>query len=666
MKAKMIKISFLAALFFQLTGLQSCNLTRSAENEADYEKKGMLSEQVSSKPYARYWWFASEMDKKDIRFNLDWLKENGFGGVELAWVYPLNSKYTNLDSSYTHRQEWLSLEWQEIVEFTVLYSDSIGLACDLTMGTLWPFGDSYVNYDQASKRFGEDERQAITRSWEYPQKGYVIDHINPNHYIPYFNRLLDSFPQPQLKLPQAYFVDSWEVQTNKLWTDGLDTEFEHRYGYEISPFMDHLHVEANNAILYDYRKLISEKVIRFYSDFDSVLNERKILSRGQCSGAPCDIIAAYACLDIPEGEAMLFEPEFNSIPASAALLAGKNMTSAETFTCLYGWPDHYMREEQTADLKLVADALFANGINKIIWHGKAHNPDKQDSINFYATVHLGADGDLAEELPSFNQYLTTVSNVMGKGKTYSDVAVYLPTEDAWIKGIMPKEQQFIWAHEFYEMRYIYFPDEVTGHHPIWINYLFLARAKWENDLLKVGDANFRSLYVDARHLDISVLKRITELAEAGLPVTLKQSPIEAGTVQHAEWELLMENLQQLPNVTSEFTAQTAPLVNAENIPAYWARETDQSLYIFFAHPMCKNIKFPLEYGQSYSDEIVKIPISIHYNDKTYKIDLVFPPNQSLLYEIINGQIHEVDISFHTKNPLVKDRPRDFEAPWLIM
>ncbi len=656
---------FLAALYFLLIGLHSCDRTRNTETENENKQNKPWLEQVSSKPYARYWWFASEMNREDIRFNLDWLKENGFGGVELAWVYPLNSKNINLDSRYTPRQEWLSQQWQEIVEFTILYADSIGLACDLTMGTLWPFGDSHVTYDQASQRFGEDERQVITRSWEYPQKGYVIDHINPNHYILYFNRMLDSFPQAQLNLPQAYFIDSWEVQTDRLWTDGFDTEFEQRYGYDIAPFMDHLHDEANKAVLYDYRKLISEKVIRFYSDFDSVLNKKEILSRGQCSGAPCDIISAYARLDIPEGESMLYEPEFNSIPASAALLSGKNIISAETFTCLYGWPGHYMREEQTADLKLVADALFANGINRIIWHGKAHNPNKQDSISFYATVHLGADGSLAEELPSFNQYLSTLSKIMSTGKTYSDVAVYLPTEDAWIKGIMPKEQQFIWAHEYYEMRYIYFPEEVAGHHPIWINYEFLSKAIWENGLLKVGDAYFHSLYVDAWHLDLLVLERITELAIEGLPVTLKRTPVQAGTIQNDEWNLLLKKLQQLPNVKSEFIAQIAPLVNTENIPAYWARETDQSLFIFFAHPNCKNIKFPMEYGQSFSDEIVKIPVSINYHDKSYKIDLLFSPNQSLMYEIKNGQIEKVDISLNTKTPLVKERPKDFEAPWLV-
>ena len=493
----------------------------------------------------------------------------------------------------------------------------------------------------------------------------MIDHIHPDHYLPYFHRLLDSFPRPSLQLPQAYFIDSWEVDTDKLWTDGFNTEFEQRYAYDIVPFMDQLHHEGNEAELYDYRKLISEKVIGFYSDFDSILNAKGILSRGQCSGAPCDIISAYARMDIPEGEAMLYEPEFNSIPASAALLSGKRTVSAETFTCLYGWPGHYMREEQTADLKLVADALFANGIKKIIWHGKAHNPRGQDSIRIFATVHLGKDGALAEELPAFNDYLSRVSGVMQRGSSYSDVAVYLPTEDAWISGVMPREKQFIWAREYYEMRYVYFPEELAGHHPIWINGEFLQKAVWEESTLKVGDARFSSLYVDAEYLDLEVLKRITELASRGLPVTMKQRPRQAGRAQSNAWKGMIGRLMELPNVASEFRAQGLPLVESEQALSYWARESDRSLFLFFSHPDSRNLKFPLEYGQSFSDEIRKVPVVINYQGRSYQAALEFLPNQSLLFELKDGNIRQVDISLEVKTPQFLERPADFESPWLV-
>ena len=40
----------------------------------------------NSKPYTRYWWFASMIQEEDVKYNLNWLKENGFPAAPvLAW-----------------------------------------------------------------------------------------------------------------------------------------------------------------------------------------------------------------------------------------------------------------------------------------------------------------------------------------------------------------------------------------------------------------------------------------------------------------------------------------------------------------------------------------------------------------------------------------------------
>lgn len=621
---------------------------------------------TTSKPFTRYWWFASMIKKEDVRYNLNWLKDNGFGGVELAWVFPLNRSNKQMDQSYTPRQEWLSPEWQEIVSYTISYADSIGLACDMTMGTLWPFGDSYVPYEQAAQKFGVKERQKITASWEYPKEGYVIDHLNSSNYMPYFNRLLDSFPHPRTRLSQSYFIDSWEVETEKMWAEGFRENFEERYKYDITPYMDSIYIPANKDYLYDYSKLVSEKVIRFYKNFDEVLGGMNIFSRGQCSGAPCDIISAYATLDIPEGEALLYEPEFNSIPASAAVLSGKKVVSSETFTCLYGWPRHYIREEQAADLKLLADALFACGINHIIWHGKPHNPAGQDTVNFYASVHVGSTGKLADEIPVFNQYLEKVSVTMKRGTPYTDIAVYLPVEDSWMKGIMPKEQQFKWAWGYYEMRYVYFPDELCGFHPTWINREFLEKAEYKDGFLRVGDARFSALYIDVMYLDYAALQCIFKLAQQGLPVIMKQEPAEAGALKHEKWPVMIHELKSLPNVTQAISPSMKPLVSGvDPYPLFRAREEGETIYLFFANPAAKGLKFPLDYGQSFTAEAMNSKFTVHYKGHVYPLNLVFKPFQSLLYKIGNGKAELMDIRFVPKTPEVKPRPADFKAPWLV-
>jgi hypothetical protein len=618
-----------------------------------------------SKPYTRYWWFASEIQKKDIRYNLDWLKANGFGGVEIAWVYPLN-RFNPLDTTYTPRQEWLSPEWTQIVEYAVHYADSIGMGCDLTFGTLWPFGDSKVTFDQATQKFGDAKwRQVITRSWEHPKPGYVIDHLTPENYKPYFERLTNAFPKVTTRIPQNWFIDSWEVETEHLWANGFDKEFKTRFGYDIVPFMDSIYTPRNAGYLYDYMSLISEKVIRFYKDFDTQLNSAGVMSRGQVSGAPCDLISGYASLDIPEGESMLFEPEFCSIPASAALLSGKNRVSSESFTCLYGWPRDYIRTEQTADLKLVADALFANGINQIIWHGKPHNPAFQDTVNFYASTHIGPTGSIAGDLKEFNKYLETVSSYMKKGNTYSDIGVYLPSEDAWMAGVMPKEKQFIWAWGSYEMRYVYFPDELAAYNPVWINSEFLEKGVFTNGVFKVGNAEFKVLYFNSKYLDYKVIKLLSELTDHGLKVVLRQIPSEPGTVRHSDYDSIVERIKASRPRIGDLPENFSPFLSGTDLPRHWVRKEGKTIYVFFPNPKSDRLKFPLSYGQSFETADKMMNVILNLEGIKYPLELRFRPYQSLLYRIENGKAEAVDIEFDPKIPVIKERPAGFKAPWLV-
>ncbi len=618
-----------------------------------------------SKPYARYWWFASEIQKKDVRYNLEWLKNHGFGGVEIAWVYPLNSK-SKTDTLYTPRQEWLSPEWTEIVDYTVKYADSIGLGCDLTYGTLWPFGDSKVKFEESSQHFDNlKDRQMITRSWEHPKASYVIDHLTPKNYQPYFDRLNSAFPKSTTKLKQHYFIDSWEVETKYIWSDGFHSDFKKKYEYDIFPYMDSIYSPQKKAYLYDYMSLVSEKTLKFYEDFDSTLNAAGVLSRGQICGAPVDVISGFARMDVLESEALLYEPDYSKIPASAALLSGKNIVSCETFTCLYGWPADYMRIEQTADLKLVCDAVFANGVNHIIWHGKAHNKEGEDNVNFYATTHIGDNSQLEPELKEFNAYLEKVSTYLKKGQTYGDVAVYLPTEDSWTNGKMPKEKQFIWAWGYYEMRYVYTPTELNGYNPIWINGEFLKKAKVKNHQLLVGDAVLNALYLDVEYLDYSVLKTIIALNKKGLQVIMKRLPKEPGLLQHADYGMLANKLNASKGVSKELLKDIQPFISGKDVPQHWCRKDGETYYVFFSNPKAYNLKFPLEYGQSLNSVVYTKAVELKVDDKVYPLHLKFEPHQSLLYKIENGKIEEIDIKFIPKTPTEIKRPENYIAPWLL-
>ncbi|MHC5109432.1 MAG: glycosyl hydrolase [Planctomycetota bacterium] len=619
----------------------------------------------TSKPYTRWWWFASDMEKDDIKAQLDWAKANHFGGVEIAWVYPLdierfareNTHLTDADrAKIARRPKWLSPEWSELVEYAKRYADKIGLGCDFTFGSLWPFGDSLVAREDATRVFGDENKiQEIRYSWDHPTLGRVINHLDRKAFERYAQRTGQAMSPALQGNTSALFCDSWEVETRRIWTAGFGEAFQARFGYDIRPHMADIYATDAAASRYDYMKLVSELVIgEFYVPFTATCHELEALSRAQCSGAPCDILTAYAALDIPESEALLYEPNYSQIVASAAALASRPLVTCETFTCLYGWPNEHHRKEQTSDLKLVADAVMANGVNHVIWHGMPFNRKGDDRNSFYASVHVGSTGSLAEEIPEFNRYLEKVCHYMRQGRVYSDVAVYLPLEDSWIAGEYPEELQMKWSWGAYELRYVWFPEELHGYRPLWINGHFLENAKLINGRLQCGDASFNSLYVDVEHMDIASLERIVALGRQGFPICLKRQPKEPGRSKTARYSELLEALQRMDNVSADFARVRVndPLMSGDDLPDHWCRVLDDGThYIFFANPKARNLKLPLSYGQSLMEEDITVPVTITVNGVSRRRELKFAPHQSLLMSVSRErEPRMIDIAFHPKRP----------------
>lgn len=602
----------------------------------------------SAKPYTRWWWFAGIIKNEDVKEQLDWLKENGFGGVEIAFIYPVKR------NPNAERYKWLGKEWQDAVSYAKKYSDSIGLGCDFTYGTLWPFGGTFVSDEDRTQIWNDTSfKQPLRLSWTHPDTGNVLNHLNKGAFRRYADVMSEAFAPALKGSKSALFCDSWEVESKYLWTRGFDEMFMKKLGYDIKPFMDSIYTEKCSGQRYDYMKLISELVINeFFVPFTEEAHRMNSLSRVQCMGSPTDIMKSYSCVDIPETEAMLYNPSYSSIVASSAALSGKKIISSETFTCLYGFPAKHIREEQTADLKLVADALFANGVNQIIWHGMPYNPIGIDTFYFYATCHVGKRGTLKEEFKPFNDYMQKVSEKMRFGRTYSDVAVYLPLEDSWIAGEYPKELQLPWAWGAYELRYEKFNPELKGYHPLWINNDFLTKGIVKNNILYVNDISFKVLYVDAKNLDMETIKTLYKLAMDGLPVCLKQLPKQSGYVKSQEFETILGKLKNLPNVVNEFTTlRLNHLITGDYVSDYWCRTDGKSLMMFFANPKAEGLTYPVEYGQSYQDNIITKKVNINFKGKNVPVELKFEPYQSIILLIDEkGNRKFEDIKFVPKTP----------------
>jgi hypothetical protein len=609
-----------------------------------------------SKPYTRWWWLAGPFRREDIRDQLAWLRSNGFGGVELAWLWP--SWIAGAEPGI----EWLGPDWSDLVAFTKQEADRLGLGCDLTFGSCWPFGGSVVRPEDAARTFEGLSRQRLVGSWEDPdgEIAYVLNHLDRGALRRYAGALMPAFAGGLHGSRSALFCDSLEVDTRRLWDPKLWDRFAERFGYRLEGLVDQIDDDAD--LRYDYRTVIAEAILdEFYREFAAICREHGATSRVQCHGAPTDLLSAYAAVDIPESEAILFPPHFPRIAASAAALSGKPVVSAETFTCLYGFasqanpaPYRHRHKEQVADLKLLADALFAQGVNQIVWHGMPFNGSGGRN-KFYASVHVGPDAAFAAELPLFNAYLEKVSALLRLGRTESRLAVYLPNEDNRRLGRIPAAERTPGAAYRWEMRHVAVPREAEGHAPLWISPAFLGRAEVVGGRLSLGDCASSALLIDVEWLDGDALGEVVRLADAGLPVILRRPPRPPGRRPRGDYAAVLDALRARPNVFDRLgDAGLAPLVTGDDLPPFWARRTAESLYLFFAHPKARELGYPMRYGQSLCRGRVARRAAVDFEGVLHPLELVFEPYQSLLARVSRAEgVRFVDIAYRPPEP---DRP----------
>jgi hypothetical protein len=300
-----------------------------------------------------------------------------------------------------------------------------------------------------------------------------------------------------------------------------------------------------------------------------------------------------------------------------------------------------------ADLKMLADALFANGVNQVFWHGMPYNPPGGHN-RFYATTHVGPDAGFAAQLPAFNAYMEQVCDVLKRGATRSEVAVYMPLEDAWMQHELAPDLRKPSAQYHWEMHYARVPRSLKGYRPLWVSLPFLKAAQYEGGVLRSGEASFSALYVNVEWLDHESLAEIMRLAKKGLPICMAQRPQEPGKVKTAAYIEDMSELLTLDNVSTDYgaIAQRPRLVRGQELPDFWCRQDDEVTYFFFANPKSRRLRYPLAYGQSYTDRVVERQVEFNVAGQRLPFTLRFEPYKSVMLAISrSGSIDVLDTSF---------------------
>ncbi len=282
-------------------------------------------------------------------------------------------------------------------------------------------------------------------------QGFTVDHYSEealNAYVAPFDKV---FAKSKEKV-RAIFNDSYEVYGTDI-TPAFFEEFQNRRGYDIKPHLNLLVEKVNsdkaNRVRSDYRETISDLLLEeFNRPWTSWANDHGFKTRLQAHGSPGNLIDLYASADIPECEtfgSMPFDipgyrreqediregdadPVMLKFSSSAAHIAGKQLTSSETFTWLR---DHF--KTALSQTKPETEELFLNGINHIFLHGNTYSPERAGwpGWKFYASVNFSPNNTIWEDAPGLFSYISNVQSMLQSGSPDNDILLYWPVHDIW-------------------------------------------------------------------------------------------------------------------------------------------------------------------------------------------------------------------------------------------
>jgi hypothetical protein len=99
---------------------------------------------TTTKPWTRWWWEGSAVNKMDLSVNLQTYQQAGLGGVEITPIYGIHGAENQFI-------DFLSPKWMDMLQHTLNESKRLGMGVDMANATGWPFGGPWVTDADASK-----------------------------------------------------------------------------------------------------------------------------------------------------------------------------------------------------------------------------------------------------------------------------------------------------------------------------------------------------------------------------------------------------------------------------------------------------------------------------------------------------------------------------------
>jgi hypothetical protein len=281
--------------------------------------------------------------------------------------------------------------------------------------------------------------------------GFVIDHLDRAALDSYLTAVGERLLKPLAgQPPYAIFADSLEVFGSD-WTGDLPEEFQRRRGYDLRPYLPEMLAgtaasSAAAGVRHDWGLTLTELLNeRFLAPMQAWAKRHGTRFRVQAYGMPPAALSSNAYADLSDGEGTEWKILSSSRWASSANhLYDRPVTASETWTWLHS-PSF---RATPLDMKAEADIHFLQGINQLIGHGWPYTAAaaraEYPGWRFYAAGAFNDANPWWIVMPDVSRYLQRVSFLLRQGRPANDVALYLPTSDAYA-GFTPGKVHLIEA-----------------------------------------------------------------------------------------------------------------------------------------------------------------------------------------------------------------------------
>jgi hypothetical protein len=510
-----------------------------------------------NKPWTRWWWPGSAVDRASLTAQLEKLAAAGIGGVEITPIY-------GAKGAEPRYLRFLSPEWMAMLEHTGREARRLGLGVDMATGTGWPFGGPWIDQAHALQRAvlrdgrltGEPGRMMVKRAAPGGE-GLVVDPFSTEalaRYLEPFERAFAGFPRD---LVRGQFHDSFEY-FNASWTTRLPEAFRTMHGYDLQRFAAELAArhpadvttidrDTLARVKADYRETLGRLHLDYLRAWVAWSRRQGWIVRNQSHGAPANLLDLYGAVDVPETEIFgstpfpapglrreadevrhdqdLPEPLVVRMASSAAHVMGRPLASSESATWLR---EHW--KESLAYVKPELDRILAEGINHIFYHGTVFSPQDAPWPGwlFYASTQFNPNNTWWRDFAELNRYVARVQSVLQRGRPDNDVLLYWPAADIWdnADGLarMLTVHHVGWLTEEPVGR-LARKLGARGHAFDYISDDQLAATRAEDGVLVTPGSRHAVLVVPAaRRMPVATLQRIAELAKAGARVIFEQLP----------------------------------------------------------------------------------------------------------------------------------------------